>query len=189
MKSRKQHNFFLFFLILQIVLLQTTGCQKELYFDQINGDPLAGPVKAFPACSSCRATDSVSLATWNFKTGNSFLCGIVDAAGIDFGKTAFTFFGPSACSIDTGLVMTIYLPVTLDEDRFNITTTKTAFFYYAHHATNDIFISQPATLFTVNLESYIHATGIATGTFSGTVFKPNGDAATVSEGNFKIQFK
>ena len=196
MTDRKQYYFFVFFLVLQILLLQTTGCKKEYSYEggvsTIKKDsipPPPPPVKEFPECSSCRVTDDLSLAKWNFRTGSSFLCGVVDAAGIDFEKTAFTFFGPSACSIDTGLVMTIYLPIALNEDKFNITTTKVAFFYYDHHATKDIFISQPRTLFSVTLESFIYATGIATGTFNGTVFKPNGNMAFIGEGKFKVKLR
>ena len=85
--------------------------------------------------------------------------------------------------------MTIYLPITLDEDRFDITTTKVAFFYYDKHAPKDIFISQPTTLFSVTIQSFIYATGIATGTFNGTVFKPNGDMVFISEGKFKVKLR
>jgi hypothetical protein len=195
MNDRKQYYFYIFFLVLQITLLQTTGCKKEYSYEggdltvRIDSMLPPPPVKDFPVCSSCRVTDDLSLAKWNFKTGNAFLCGVVNEAGIDFEKTAFTFFGPSACSIDTGLVMTIYLPIILDKDRFNITTTKVAFFYYDHHATKDIFISQPTTLFSVTLQSFIYATGIATGTFNGTVFKPNGDTAFINEGKFEVKLR
>ena len=194
MTGRKQYYFLVFFLILQMFL--QTGCKKEYSYEgsdlTISKDSLLPPplpVKAFPGCAACKVTDELVLGKWNFKTGNTFLCGSVDAAGIDFEKTAFTFFGPSACSIDTGLVMTIYLSAPLDGDKFDITTTRAAFFYYDHHAPKDIFISQPSTLFTVTIQSFIYATGIATGTFSGTVFKPNGDKASVSEGKFKVKLR
>jgi hypothetical protein len=85
--------------------------------------------------------------------------------------------------------MTIYLPTTLDKDLSNITTTKVSFFYYDNHATKDIFISQPTTLFSVTIESFIYATGIGIGTFNGTVFKPNGTTAYIYEGKFKAKFK
>ena len=97
MTYRKSYYFFVFFLILQI-LLQTTGCKKEYSYEggdlTVNRDsiPPPVPVKDFPECSSCKNTDDVSLAKWNFKTGNSFLCGVVDEAGIDAEKKAFTLF-------------------------------------------------------------------------------------------------
>ena len=193
MAIRKQYWFFVFFLGLQ--LLQT-GCKKEYSYEggdiTIQKDSLLQPplpVNGLPGCSSCRVTDELLLGKWNFKTGNTFLCGSVDAAGIDFEKTAFTFFGPSACSIDTGLVMTIYLSSPLDGDKFDITTTRAAFFYYDHHAPKDIFISQPSTLFSVTIQSFIYATGILTGSFSGTVFTPTGSMVTISDGKFKIKLR
>ncbi len=182
--------------MLQIVFLQITGCKKEYSYEGGNltiiKDSIQLPpvfVKEFPVCSSCKASDDLVLSKWNFKTGNSFVCGVVDAAGMVFEKTAFTFFGPSACSIDTGLVMTVYLPLAFSEDRFNVTTNKVAFFYYDRNATKDIFISQPATEFSVTIQSFIYATGVATGTFKGTVFKPNGEIAFIGEGKFKIKFR
>lgn len=174
--------------------MQTTGCQKEYSYEgsdsTIHKDSILPPVvKEFPECSLCRATDDLLLAKWNFNTGNSFLCGVVNKAGFVGGNKTFTFFGPSACSIDTGLVMTVYFPIALDQDMYNITTNEVAFYYYDHHATQDIFISQPLKPFSVTLQSFIYATGIATGTFNGTVFKPNGDTAFIGEGKFKVKLR
>jgi hypothetical protein len=145
------------------------------------------PILAFPGCSTCKVTNNLLLSTWNFKIGNTYLCGSVDAAGTLGEKTTFTFFGPSACSKDTGLVMTVYLSTELDVDKYNITTTKVAFFYYDHFGTKDIFISQPGLVFSVTIESFIYATRIVTGTFNGTVLKPNGEMAIISEGKFKVK--
>lgn len=100
-----------------------------------------------------------------------------------------TFFGPSACSIDTDLVISAYFPVTLDADRFNITATITAFYYYDHNAPEDIMDSRPGEAFSVTIGSFIYATGIATGTFSGTVFKANGDSVFVHDGKYKVYIK
>ena len=139
----------------------------------------------------CKPTDDLLLGKWNFKTGNSFVCGTADGSGFigGYDKKIFTFFGPSACSIDTGLVMTIYLPLPLDHDMYDVYINQAAFYYYDHNAPKDIFISLPKAQFTATVKSYIYATGIATGTFSGTVFKPNGDTAFVGEGNYKVKLK
>ena len=197
MGQLKQYYFLILLFCLQILLLQTTGCQKEYSYE--GGDstamridsviPPPVPVNGFPACSLCRVNDDLSLSKWNFKTGNSYVCGVIDNAGIDHEKKAFTLFGPSACSIDTGLVMTIYLQPTLDHNLFNITSIKTSFFYYDRNATKDIFISLPTEPFSVYIESFIYATGIITGTFNGTVFKPNGVTAYISEGKFEAKLK
>ncbi len=85
--------------------------------------------------------------------------------------------------------MTIYLPIVFDGDKFNVTTTKIAFFYYDHFGTKDLFLSLPEKLFTVNIVSYIYSTGIATGKFRGIVFKANGDTTFIDEGNFIAKLK
>lgn len=53
----------------------------------------------------------------------------------------------------------------------------------------DILISLDTAPFSVTVESFIYATGIATGRFSGIVYKANGDTATVTEGKFKVKLK
>lgn len=196
MTNRKPYYFSLCSLGLLIVLLQTLGCKKEYSYEGgnliVQKDSIllpSVPVNNIPGCITCKVTDELLLGKWNFKTGNVFLCGSVTSAGIIAGKTAFTFFGPSACSNDTGLVMTIYLPVALDRDRFNIPISKAAFYYYDNNATKDILISLQAAPFSATIKSFIFETGIATGTFNGTVFKPNGDTAFVNEGNYKIKLR
>ena len=182
---------------LQITLLQITGCKKEysceggckvvIPSDSVIIPPVISPT--FPGCSSCKLADELLLSKWNFKTGNTFVCGSVDNAGFIGEGKAFTFFGPSACSIDSGVVMTVYLSAILDHDIYNETINNVAFYYYDHHATKDIFISLSPKPFNVNLQSYISSTRIMTGSFSGTVFKPNGDTAVISDGKFKIKLK
>jgi hypothetical protein len=196
MTNLKQYYFFLFSLGLSLLLLQTAGCKKEYSFE--GGDLIVQkdsillptvPVNNIPGCTTCSIADELLLGKWNFKTGNAFLCGSVTAAGMIAEKTAFTFFGPSACSNDTGLVMTIYLPVSLDRDRFNIPISKAAFYYYDNNSTRDILISLQTAPFSATIKSFIFDTGIATGTFSGTVFKANGDTTFVTEGNYKIKLR
>ncbi len=196
MTNRKQYYFFLFSLGLSLLLLQTVGCKKEYSYEGgnliVQKDSIllpTVPVNNIPGCTTCNVTDELLLGKWNFKTGNAFLCGSVTAAGMIAEKTAFTFFGPSACSNDTGLVMTIYLPLSLDRDRFNIPISKVAFYYYDNNSTKDILISLQAAPFSATIKSFIFETGIATGTFNGTVFKSNGDTAFVNEGNYKIKLR
>ena len=196
MTNKKQYYFFVLFLGLQIVLLQATGCKKEysceggckvvIQRDSVIIPPISS---TFPGCSSCKVADELVLSKWNFKTGNTFVCGSVDNAGFIGEGKAFTFFGPSACSIDSGVVFTVYLPAILDHDVYNETINNVAFYYYDHHATKDIFISMSPKPFTVNIQSFISSTRIMTGSFNGTVFKPNGDTSVISDGKFKIKLK
>lgn len=199
MKRIKPYHSLALALLLPILMLQNTGCYKEYSYE--GGDTARivrdtahpGPVivKEFPTCSLCDSSTALSTGQWSFTTGNSYLCGGITNSGFigGYSKEDFTLFGPSACSIDTGLVISAYLSVPLDRDRFNITTARAAFYYYDNHAAKDILISLPPAPFSVTVQSFIYATGIATGTFSGTVYKANGDTANIAEGKFKIIIK
>ena len=198
MNFKKPYYFFILFFILPLLLVHNTGCYKEYSLEgkdttRINRDTVSpepiSPVKEFQDCSLCDVQSELAVGQWNFKTGNSFLCGSVTNSGFfgGYSKSDITFFGPSACSVDTGLVVSAYLSVPLDQDRFNLTTFLAAFYYYDHNATKDIFISLPSEPFSVTVESFIYATGIATGTFQGIVYKANGDTATITDGKFKVK--
>jgi len=196
MKLVKRYRAIFLFLLLAIVLLQNTRCAKEYSFEGARVDSMTTgvgdtvtsqtPPPSFPSCSSCNPSDPITLGHWSFKTGNSYQCGTFTNSGFfnGFSKQDFTFFGPSACSIDTGIVVSVYLPVALDRDQFNLTTEQTAFYYYDHNATADIYQSRAPFVFSVTVQSFIEATGIVTGTFSGTVFSPNGDSAHITDGRF-----
>jgi hypothetical protein len=201
MKHLRQYYFFVLLFCLPMLMLQTTGCYKDYSIESIDTarvlrDSLApspGPVvtKEFPACSFCHPVAAIGVGHWSFNTGYSFLCGGVTNSGYfgGYSKADFTFFGPSACSIDTGLVISVYLTLPLDKDQFNVTTFQTAFYYYDHHATKDIFISMPTQPFSVTVQSFYVATRIVTGTFSGTVYKADGDTAVITNGKFQVTLK
>ncbi len=188
------------FFFLPALLVQNTGCYKEYSFEGIDTarvvrdsvSPAPVPiVKEFPNCSLCDVNAILSVGEWSFRTGNSFLCGGVTNSGFigGYSRTDFTLFGPSACSVDTGLVISAYLSVPLDRNRVNLTTNRTAFYYYDHHAPKDILAGLPPAEFSVNVESFTYATGIVTGTFQGTVYKANGDTAIITDGKFKVSLK
>ncbi len=196
MKHLKRYYFFFFLFTFTILLLQNTGCSKEYSFEGANRDTIptdtldtvvSPPPITFPQCTLCNASGEFSTGHWSFKTGNSYLCGSFTNSGFFGGnsKTAFTFFGPSACSVDTGLVVSVYLPLPLDQDRYNLNTSKASFFYYDHNAPKDILISRSTSVFSVTVQNFIYATGIATGTFGGTVFTANGDTVYITDGRFK----
>jgi hypothetical protein len=192
------------FFVLPMLLLQNTGCEKDYSYeggdtiivrgpviDSITPPPDSDTLKVFPVCSLCHATDNLSVGTWSFKTGSSYVCGTTTSSGFfgGYSKLDITFFGPSACSGDTGLVMSVFLPVPLDRSRSNLVADRAAFYYYDHNAPNDIFDSQSERPFTVTIQDFNISTGIATGTFKGTVVKPNGDTAVIKEGRYKVLIK
>ncbi len=206
MNFSKLYYFIALFFLLPALLVQNTGCTKEYSYEggdttavinpvgPLSGGPLAvatDTTNEFPVCPLCDSARDPAPGTWSFKRGKSYLCGGVTTSGFFGGYTKkdITFFGPSACSNDTGLVMSVYLPVPLDRDRNNITAERVAFYYYDNNSPTDILISMPEKDFTLTLQSFTLSTGIAMGTFSGTVFKANGDTAFVANGKYKVLIK
>lgn len=176
-----------------IVIISTIGCQKEYSFE---GSPVpvadTVPVQTFdfPSCNSCLSNDSLDLWAWKFKLNNATLCGHADTAIINIERSSFTFFGPSTCSLDSGLVITVYLnPWVLNSDKSNINAGMVAFYYYDHIGSSYILMSQPNTAFTLTIENYNDLTGITTGKFAGYAYLANGDIATIHEGKFKVKLR
>jgi hypothetical protein len=199
----KLYYFLAIFLVSPILILQNTGCTKEYSYEGgdttvvINNPPADSTLSPqdtsglFPICNLCKIENPLNIGDWSFKTGNSFLCGGTTNSGFFGGNTQedITFFGPSACSVDTGIVVSAFFSVPLDRDRFNITAYRAAFYYYDNNAPKDIFMSHQENIFTVTIQSFIYSTRIASGIFSGTVFKANGDTANIKEGKFKVHIK
>lgn len=150
-------------------------------------DTASAPI-AFPYCSACNGQPGYILGTWNFKYDTSFFCGSVTRSVMNVEKTAFTFFGPSACSLDTGLIMTVYLDNPLEEDEVNITASHAYFQYYNNKGTQDIFDSSDSIPITLTIEKYTLLTGIATGHFSGLAKSDRNTKIKIQEGKFMIQF-
>ncbi len=178
-----------------LLLLTTASCQKELYFDRaaavlpVDSLPTVNDPGSLPGCVSCLQPDSLNPYTWSFKTGASQLCGKVDTAIISIERSSFTFFGPSNCSRDTGLIFTIFLdPHNLTRDTANLKATYATFYYYNTGAPY-ILLSKTAQSFNFTISSYVHATRIAIGTFSGFGYRQNGRAVEVTSGKFKIRLR
>jgi len=110
---------------------------------------------------------------------------MIDTARVNPERTAFTFFGPSACSSDTGIIISAYLDGNvLNKDLFNISTQNGAFYFYDNVGQTTILISNSAN-FNVTVESYIHQTRVITGKFSGLANYSNGSSSYISSGKFK----
>jgi len=205
MKFSKLYYFIAFFFVLPLLVLQNSGCAKEYSNEGQDTVIVTRPpstmadstihtqdtIKTFSSCAKCDTAAELTVGNWNFKTGNSYACGGITNSGFFSGNTEkdITLFGPSACSVDTGIVVSAFFSVPLDQDRYNLTTNQIEFYYYDNHASKDIFSSQPEKVFSVTLESFIFSTRIATGKFSGTVYKANGDTAYIREGKFKVYIK
>ena len=142
-----------------------------------------------PACTLCGEDSAQKAQSWSFKYGNTYLCGSITEARFIGGQSTITFFGPSSCSPDTGLRMTVYFSEPLDGNKSNITTSNVAFYYYDSKAQKSILISGASQAFYVTIISYASSTQIATGTFSGTVFTSNADSTFVKNGSFNVKLE
>jgi hypothetical protein len=180
-----------------ILFSSLSGCEKEYSYEGglttdttslLGNDTTFKPSTGFPACDGC-INSNPSGFFWNFTYDYSLLCGGVTNAVITPERNGFTFFGPSACSNDTGLIMTVFLDSdSLNRDRNNIRTNHASLEYYDNTTLDDIFVSRrPSILFTI--ETYRHATGIAKGSFKGNVTLKDGTQKAISAGEFTIQFK
>ncbi len=152
-------------------------------------DTIIKPANGFPFCSGCGSPNAPAILSWSFKYDGTLLCGTVTNSVITPERNGFTFFGPSTCSLDTGLVMTVFLDLdTLNGDRLNITTNSVALEYYDNTTLTNIFISNRHSI-SFTIESYVHATGIAKGSFKGYVKTKDSTQASITAGKFAIQFK
>lgn len=159
------------------------GCNRMILPDTSTTNNIAQPY----ICPSCIGADDFIENKWSLSNGGNFYCGTIDTAICAPARNGFTFYGPSLCSIDSGLVMTINTePALLNQDVFNSTTSKVGMYYYDNIAQTYPFITRSGLLFSVTISSYIYQTKMLTGTFSGFVVRPNGGQTSV-QGKFKVK--
>jgi len=175
---------------LLLLLIFNSGCAKEYSYEGGNviTDTVNPPNPVAWVCPDCIGKDTQIESKWSFHNDNFFYCGTIDTAIVNPERTGFTFFGPSSCSIDSGMVITVYLDgYVLNKDINNITTQKAGFYYYDNVTPTIMLITRQAIPFTVTIDSYIHQTRMATGTFGGTVYRTNGASSYISSGKFKVK--
>ncbi|MCX6316423.1 MAG: hypothetical protein NTW29_03985 [Bacteroidetes bacterium] len=181
--------------ILFLSMLINFSCDKEYSFEGGGNPPPRDtitppppPPPPFPVCPACTNVTEPALDEWSFKSGGWKLCGTADSAIALGNRTAFTFFGPSACSVDTGMAITIYLNTdTLNRDLHNLTNNRAAFYCYERVTPSYIFMSQSSSNFSATITMYDHASHTISGTFSGNVMRTNGSGAGVESGKFKVK--
>src|SRR6266498_1117185 len=141
MPIRKLYIVCIILALLPLLWTFDSGCAKEYSFE--GGDSLVVidtttppppppvPIPTSWTCPACIGQDAQIEAKWSFHNDSNFACGIIDKAVVNQDRTAFTFFGPSACSIDTGMIIDVFLNGTavLNRDLSNITSRKGSFFY------------------------------------------------------------
>lgn len=171
------------------MLLVFAACKKG-YFPGVKDESginiLPAPEKPY-TCASCVGADNFTENKWSFYNVDTFYCGIIDTAIATPDRNGFTVFGPSSCSSDSGLVLTINIdPVRLTKDLQNLTTTKAGLYYYDNIGQSHPFVTRPGTPFSFIIDSYIHQTRMMTGRYTGTVYKPDGQATTIF-GKYKVR--
>ncbi len=184
-------NFYIIFLLPLSCYFIIAGCAKEYSYEGGNNpiviDTIQSPAHAY-VCPSCPGNDIFLENKWSLLDDTLLRCGIIDTAIVSPERTGFTFFGPSSCSEDTGIVMTILLDtIHLNRDLTNVTFSRSAFYYYDNVLHTYIYMSAQLSPFTVTLLSYNHQTKLAWGTFSGFAYKTGGGGSSIRSGKFKVK--
>lgn len=190
--------------ILLTLLMPATQCAKEYSYEggpmvdtATNGDTTTGNGDTtstsslhLPTCPSCNNITELQPNTWMFTVNGTVVCGNVTRAIKSAEGTAMTFFGPSACSGDTGLIITAYFtPPGLLASTTNLLAHHAALEYYDNVTPSDIAAAFFTAQFSVVMERYSHQSGAATGTFSGQAHTANGEPVTITAGKFNIMIE
>lgn len=196
MTAKQLHSICLFFLLL---LILNYACVKE--YSREAPDSAVPPVidttppqqaplpdTSLLFCAACAGLDKFEENRWSFKAGNFFYCGPMDTALLAPDRNAFTFFGPSACSSDTSMVLTLFMEnYVLNKDLQNIVIPNVDFRFTKFGAVKYLLVSQPGTPFSLTIDSYNHQTKMTIGTFSGYAYQPDGSKLLVTSGKFKAK--
>lgn len=179
-----------------LLLVIAAGCAKEYSFEGAATRPPrrdtvitgGGNINPPGICAACTGTDQPIENRWSLHVGNMLYCGVIDTAIATPERTGFTFFGPSACSADSGMVITVYLNgIKLDHDFTSFSTDKAGFYYYDNVTPSYMLITNPGQPFSVVIDSYEHSTKMMRGKFSGYAKTANGGSAYLYDGKFKVK--
>lgn len=181
------------------ILISNTGCIKEYSYERqpVNTDTIPStppdtinndtPV-IYPQCSLCEENPEYEPGKWSFAVDTFLFCGNVSGAVMLGERTAFTFFGPSACSTDSGLIITAYFDKPFDTVATYVTADRVTLRYYNHAGTTDVFIAYVYTGLNLTIVDYSKATGIMRGIFIGPVLTGTNELVQIKKGKFEIQF-
>ena len=180
-----------FIVALPVWLLLTTGCGKEYSYEWQPELANTVVVPQTPAVvASCHACKTTTLpdSSWRLTFDGVVYCGVVDKAIITPERTAFTFFGPSFCSPDSGFVASVAIENgRLDSDKTGV-WARLGCYYYDNINQTYLFMSEPSKPLRLTIARYEHQTRTATGTFSGVITDANGVMREVKKGEFHFRF-
>lgn len=181
------------------VLLIISSCVKEYSYEGGNQSPAiidttqpsapdTSTIDVLPPCAACEGHDKFEENRWSFWAGSSFMCGIIDTAIVNPDRTALTFFGPTACSGDTSLAISVYLsPNVLNKSYQDLVSSYVAFHFTAKGSPVFVLTSRWGNPFTVTIDSYDYQTKMSSGTFTGIAFKADGNPILVHDAKFKVR--
>lgn len=192
-------SFFLIAILLTLSWWSSTGCSKEYSYeggaisDSSNFAPLPDTTRRdslqFLPCNLCVADSfGKTVDTWRIQLPHSKACGNFTRTVITPTRDAFTFFGPSACSADSGIILnSFWSPLVFDRDLKNVSTQRTAFYYYDRIGNTYVLERKTGQVMTIVIEEYSHSTGIAKGYSFGEAQTANGKLVRVSDIRFVIK--
>lgn len=173
------------------------SCEKEYSYEggevfvppDTNTDSSAEPgPPILPVCNLCGIDPTTDSTFWNLQFQGQEMCGGVTRAIITVDRTGFTFFGPSKCSRDTGLVMSVALHLdTLNRDKTNLFSNNVALEYYDNTTQTNFFESMRQSI-NFTIIKYDHSTQTAEGKFSGKVKLKDGSVEALLNGSFVFHF-
>jgi hypothetical protein len=174
-----------------VFVLFYCSCKKEYSYEAspITTDTTTIPTVIQPyICPACIGNETFQENKWSFRNNGLLRCGEIDTAISNPTRTGFTFYGPSACSKDTGMIMTILLDtLRLNRNISNVTYSMSAFYYYDNVGNTYIYMNRQQSPFTVTIESYTHADRMITGSFSGFGYRTATGGASINSGKFKVK--
>lgn len=186
------------FATLIAILIFFSACYKDYSFERsdippmvedssIVTDPPPTAASPLPGCDFCSVNQQPTEISWSFGIDGSFLCGNVTSSVMSNEKDALTFFGPSSCSNDSGLIITAYFSKRpLRGDAAYVQADRASAIYYDNISDVPLFESLPQNGFFLVINEYDQSTGIAFGTMGGKAKFKDGSTWTIKNGRFRI---
>lgn len=196
---RLLYAFCLFCSFGSLLLAGGYGCSKEYSFEGTDTLPVQLPpvqrdstttdtVPSTGANSCTGCSSSLLDGRWSLKVGNILYCGAIDTAILSMARNTFTFFGPSECSADSGLIINAMLsPDALNRSVQQYVIAKATLYYYDKVSGLYMVQSQQGKPFTVTILRYDHDTKEAEGSFEGVTVTRAGQEISVKDGRWKTK--
>ena len=184
-------------------LLTSLGCTKEFSYEfrpitdsivppdsVIDNDSIpVTPIKE-PPCSNCDSLIARNPYYWSLEIDNQIYCGKVRSTYYIPERNQFTFLGPAACALDTGILIDAFFgDVSYKNDFTNAQASSVNFQYLNILYSKQTITSRKPHIFSLVVDSFYSATGIAAGHFEGYAQRVDGDSIAVKSGVFRLRLK